>query len=114
DWISGEPGLDVRAAGIVGRDPQPRLPGEIEIPGDIEPAVDMAGEVRPVEIGRRRIGLAVERRRQRAAITGEGAAQINETTLAATSGVLVHTYSFEVDHDFRRWLTGIGKFTYGT
>jgi hypothetical protein len=40
--------------------------------------------------------------------------QIAETTLAATSGVLVHTYSFEVDHDFRRWLTGIGKFTYGT
>jgi hypothetical protein len=28
--------------------------------------------------------------------------------------VLVHTYGFEVDHDFRRWLTGIGKFTYGT
>jgi hypothetical protein len=26
----------------------------------------------------------------------------------------VHTYTFEVDHDFRRWLTGIGKFTYGT
>jgi hypothetical protein len=40
--------------------------------------------------------------------------QIAETTLAATSGVLVHTYSFEVDHDFRRWLTVIGKFTYGT
>jgi hypothetical protein len=40
--------------------------------------------------------------------------QINETTLAATSGVLVHTHSLEVDHDFRRWLTGIGKFTYGT
>jgi hypothetical protein len=40
--------------------------------------------------------------------------QINETTLPATSGVLVHTYTFEVDHDFRRWLTGIGKFTYGT
>jgi hypothetical protein len=40
--------------------------------------------------------------------------QINETTLAATSGVLVHTYSFEVDHDFRRWLTGIGKFSYST
>ena len=39
--------------------------------------------------------------------------QINETTLSATSGVLVRTYSFEVDHDFRRWLTGIGKFTYG-
>jgi hypothetical protein len=28
--------------------------------------------------------------------------------------VLVHTYTVEVDHDFRRWLTGIGKFTYGT
>ena len=40
--------------------------------------------------------------------------QINETTLPATSGVLVHTYAFEVDHDFRRWLTAIGKFTYGT
>jgi hypothetical protein len=40
--------------------------------------------------------------------------QIAETTLPGTSGVLVHTYTFEVDHDFRRWLTGIGKFTYGT
>jgi hypothetical protein len=27
---------------------------------------------------------------------------------------LTHTYTFEVDHDFRRWLTAIGKFTYGT
>jgi hypothetical protein len=40
--------------------------------------------------------------------------QIAETTLAGVSGVLVHTYTFEVDHDFRRWLTAIGKFTYGT
>lgn len=40
--------------------------------------------------------------------------QIAETTLPLTAGVLVHTYTFEVDHDFRRWLTGIGKFTYGT
>jgi len=40
--------------------------------------------------------------------------QINETTLPNSSGVLVHTYSLEVDHDFRRWLTAIGKFTYGT
>jgi hypothetical protein len=30
------------------------------------------------------------------------------------SGVLTRTYTAEVDHDFRRWLTGIGKFTYGT
>ena len=40
--------------------------------------------------------------------------QIAETTLPGTSGVLVHTYTFEVDHDFRRWLTAVGKFTYGT
>jgi hypothetical protein len=40
--------------------------------------------------------------------------QIAETTLPASSGVLVHTYTLEVDHDFRRWLTGVGKFTYGT
>ena len=40
--------------------------------------------------------------------------QIAETTLPGSPGVLVHTYTFEVDHDFRRWLTGIGKFTYGT
>ncbi len=40
--------------------------------------------------------------------------QLGETTLPGTSGVLVRTYAFEVDHDFRRWLTGIGRFTYGT
>ena len=40
--------------------------------------------------------------------------QIAETTLPGASGVLVHTYTVEVDHDFRRWLTAIGKFTYGT
>jgi hypothetical protein len=40
--------------------------------------------------------------------------QIAETTLPGASGVLVHTYTVEVDHDFRRWLTGIGKFSYGT
>jgi hypothetical protein len=40
--------------------------------------------------------------------------QLGETTLPGTSGVLARTYTFEVDHDFRRWLTGIGRFTYGT
>jgi hypothetical protein len=40
--------------------------------------------------------------------------QIGETTLPGTSGVLVHTYTVEADHDFRRWLTAIGKFTFGT
>jgi hypothetical protein len=39
---------------------------------------------------------------------------IDETILPGVSGVLTHTYTFEVDHDFRRWLTAIGKFTYGT
>lgn len=39
---------------------------------------------------------------------------IDETTVPGVSGVLTHTYTFEVDHDFRRWLTTIGKFTYGT
>ncbi|UWU69961.1 outer membrane beta-barrel protein [Bradyrhizobium sp. NC92] len=40
--------------------------------------------------------------------------QISETTVPGSSGVLVRTYSAEVDHDFRRWLTAVGKFTYGT
>ena len=39
---------------------------------------------------------------------------IDETTLPGTSGVLTHTYTVEVDHDFRRWLIGIGKFTWGS
>src|SRR5579863_9286303 len=39
---------------------------------------------------------------------------IDEVIVPGVSGVLTHTYTFEVDHDFRRWLTGIGKFIYGT
>ena len=39
---------------------------------------------------------------------------ISETTLPGSSGVLTHVYTLEVDHDFRRWLTAIGKFTWGT
>jgi hypothetical protein len=39
---------------------------------------------------------------------------IDETTVPGVSGVLTHTYTFEVDHDFRRWLAAVGKFTYGT
>jgi hypothetical protein len=39
---------------------------------------------------------------------------IDETTLPDVSGVLTHVYTVEVDHDFRRWLTAIGKFTFGT
>ena len=39
---------------------------------------------------------------------------IDEVIVPGVSGVLTHTYTVEVDHDFRRWLTAIGKFTYGT
>jgi hypothetical protein len=39
---------------------------------------------------------------------------IDETVVPGVSGVLTHTYTVEVDHDFRRWLTAIAKFTYGT
>ncbi|HVV39709.1 MAG TPA: outer membrane beta-barrel protein [Nitrobacter sp.] len=39
---------------------------------------------------------------------------VDESTLPDVSGVLTRTYTFEVDHDFRRWLTAVGKFTYGT
>lgn len=39
---------------------------------------------------------------------------IDETTLPGVSGVLTKTYAVEVNHDFRRWLTAIGRFTWGT
>ncbi|WP_184261784.1 outer membrane beta-barrel protein [Rhodopseudomonas rhenobacensis] len=39
---------------------------------------------------------------------------VDESTLAGVSGVLTRSYTAEVDHDFRRWLTAIGKFTYGS
>jgi hypothetical protein len=39
---------------------------------------------------------------------------IDETTVAGVSGVLTHIYTVEADHDFRRWLTAIGKFTWGS
>jgi hypothetical protein len=39
---------------------------------------------------------------------------LDETTLPGVAGVLTHIYTAEVDHDFRRWLTAVGKFTWGT
>ena len=42
------------------------------------------------------------------------ATSIDETTLPGVPGVLTRTYTFEVDHDFRRWLTAVGRFTFGT
>jgi hypothetical protein len=39
---------------------------------------------------------------------------VDETTVPGVSGVLTHIYTVEADHDFRRWLTAIGKFTWGS
>lgn len=39
---------------------------------------------------------------------------LDESTLPGVSGVLTRSYSLEVDHDFRRWLTAIGRFSWGT
>ncbi|KIZ35813.1 MULTISPECIES: outer membrane beta-barrel protein [Rhodopseudomonas] len=39
---------------------------------------------------------------------------VDESTLAGVSGVLSRSYTAEVDHDFRRWLTAIGRFTWGS
>jgi hypothetical protein len=38
---------------------------------------------------------------------------VDETTVPGVAGVLTRTYTAEVDHDFRRWLTAVGKFTWG-
>lgn len=39
---------------------------------------------------------------------------VEESPLFGVSGVLTRTYTLEVDHDFRRWLTGVGRFSAGT
>lgn len=39
---------------------------------------------------------------------------IDETTVAGVSGSLSRDYNVQVDHAFRRWLIGTGKFGYGT
>src|ERR1700760_1859112 len=54
DRIIDEARLDVRAARIVGRNPQAGLRGEIEVLGHVEAAVDMAVEVWTIDIPRRR------------------------------------------------------------
>ena len=53
DRIPRKPSLNIRAAGIVGGDAQAQLRGKTGVAGDVETAVDMAGEIRPVETGRR-------------------------------------------------------------
>ena len=71
------------------------LRGQVEVIGDVETAVDMAGEIRPVDIGRRRRDAAVDRRRQVAAIAGEGAAQIGDQRVPLPVG---HREKFRRDH----------------
>jgi len=39
---------------------------------------------------------------------------VDETTLPGVSGVMSRTYVAQVDHDFRRWLTGTVRFAFGT
>ncbi|MBC7580659.1 MAG: outer membrane beta-barrel protein [Tardiphaga sp.] len=39
---------------------------------------------------------------------------LNETTIPGVPGVLTRSYTAEVSHDFRRWLTAVGRFTYVT
>ncbi|MET0219639.1 MAG: outer membrane beta-barrel protein [Tardiphaga sp.] len=39
---------------------------------------------------------------------------IDETTVPGVPGILTRTYTVQVDHDLRRWLTAVGKFTFVT
>lgn len=39
---------------------------------------------------------------------------IDETTLPGSSGAISRGYGVQIDHDFRRWLTGTFRFAYGT
>ncbi len=39
---------------------------------------------------------------------------VDESFVPGVSGVLTRSHTIEIDHDFRRWLTGIGRFTYAT
>jgi hypothetical protein len=39
---------------------------------------------------------------------------VDETTLPGSSGAVTRGYGVQVDHDFRRWLTGTLRFAYGT
>ena len=81
DGIFRQAGLDVRAAGIVGGEPQPALAGEAGIAGNVETAVDMPGEIRPLDIDRRRRDGAVGRQRKIVAVAGEGAAQVGDNSM---------------------------------
>jgi len=38
---------------------------------------------------------------------------VGELVLPGASGVLYRDFGFEIDHDFRRWLTGAIKLGYG-
>ena len=79
--------------------------GQAGVAGDVEAAVDMAGEIRPVEIGRRRRDGAVGRRREGVAIAGERAAQIGDQRVTLPVG---DGEKFRRDHIERRALRHAG------
>ena len=64
----------------------------------VEPAVDMADEVRPVDVGRRRRNRAIDDRRQAVAVTGVGAAQVGDQRMPLPVG---HRHKFRRDHPER-------------
>ena len=68
---------------------------------DVEAAVDMAGEIRPVDIGRRRRDRAVGRRRKGVAVAGERAAQVGDHSVTLPVG---DREKFRRDHVERRAL----------
>ena len=90
----GLPGLSVETRRRTSR-------GEVGVFGDIETAVDMAGEIRPVDIGRRRRDRAVDDRRQGAAIAGERSPEIGDQRVALPVG---DGEEFRRDHPERRSL----------
>ena len=104
DRITGEAGLDVRAAGIVGGHQQPHFRGEMGILADIETAVDVTGEVGPIDIGRRRRDRAVDGRRQAVAVAGERAPEIGDQSMAIPVG---HREEFRRHHPERHPLRRI-------
>ncbi|MGY3652804.1 hypothetical protein ACVWW2_008095 [Bradyrhizobium sp. LM4.3] len=79
-------GLHIRAAGIVGGEPQAELRGQLEIAIDVDAAVDMAGKVGAVNLDRRGRGKAVDRRRHVVGVARERAAQIGDQRVALPVG----------------------------
>ena len=90
----GLPGLSVATQ-------QPRLRDQMGVFGDIETAVDVTVEIRPVDIGRRRRGRAIDDRRKVAAIAGVRSPEIGHQSVALPVG---DREKFRRDHPERQSL----------